>query len=83
MVSVEPYPAAALPTQSFHLAALVSAGFIRKVEWRGVTYEVNGSRRVRLLEYRPYQPAAQRSPQTVYDLRTAGEVVREVCGFVN
>src|SRR5207248_6170185 len=52
---------AALPTQVFHLAALVSAGFVRKVEWRGITYEVNGSGRIRLLEYRPYRPAAQHS----------------------
>jgi hypothetical protein len=60
-----PYPwktlLAALPTQTLHLAALVSAGFIRKVEWRGVTYEVNGSGHIRLLEYRPYRPASQRS----------------------
>jgi hypothetical protein len=54
---------AALPTQAFHLAAVVSAGFIRKVEWRGITYQVKGSGQVRLLEYRPYRPAPQR-PQT-------------------
>jgi hypothetical protein len=58
-----PYPwktlLAALLTHTFHLACLTSASFVRRVEWRGITYEVNGAGRVRLLEYRPYQQAAQ------------------------
>jgi hypothetical protein len=43
---------------AFHLLGLGSASFIRKVEWRGITYEVDGSGRVRLLDYQPYQQAA-------------------------
>jgi cellulose synthase/poly-beta-1,6-N-acetylglucosamine synthase-like glycosyltransferase len=57
-----PYPwklLLALPlTQAVYLAALVSACFIRKIEWRGITYQVDGSGRVRLMEYRPYQRAS-------------------------
>jgi GT2 family glycosyltransferase len=61
-----PYPwrmlLAGLPTQAVHLASLLAASFAHKVEWRGITYEVSGTGRVRLLEYRPYQrtiPAQQ------------------------
>jgi cellulose synthase/poly-beta-1,6-N-acetylglucosamine synthase-like glycosyltransferase len=59
-----PYPFAwklllVLPlTQAIYLAGLVSACFLRKIEWRGITYEVDGSGRIRLMEYRPYQRAS-------------------------
>jgi hypothetical protein len=44
-----------------YLACLVSAALLRKVDWRGITYEFQGPWDVRLLEYRPYEPA-DRSP---------------------
>jgi hypothetical protein len=46
-------------TQLVYLAALTSACFLRTVEWRGIRYAVDGSGRVRLLEYRPYRQIAQ------------------------
>jgi hypothetical protein len=50
-------------TQAVHLASLVSASFAHRIEWRGITYEVNGSGCVRLLEYRPYgRPVGSNGP---------------------
>ena len=46
---------AALFTQVVYVAALVSVSFLRKVEWRGITYELFGATPVRLVEYRPYR----------------------------
>jgi len=42
--------------QVLYLAALVSVSFIRKVDWRGITYELDGPTPVRLTAYHPYQP---------------------------
>jgi len=50
---------AALLTPLVHLAALLSAIRMRKVEWRGVTYELLGPLTLRMVEYRPYRPAAE------------------------
>ena len=44
-------------TQIVYLGALVSVSFLRSVDWRGVTYELNGSTPVRLTAYHPYTPA--------------------------
>jgi cellulose synthase/poly-beta-1,6-N-acetylglucosamine synthase-like glycosyltransferase len=41
-------------TLAVHLMCLVSASFLRKVEWRGITYRLYGRKRLQLLEYRPY-----------------------------
>ena len=49
---------AALLTPFVHLAAMLSAMRMRKVEWRGVTYELLGPMTLRMVEYRPYRPAA-------------------------
>ena len=49
---------AALLTPFVHLAAMLSAMRMRKVEWRGVTYELLGPKTLRMVEYRPYRPAA-------------------------
>lgn len=61
-----PYPWKALLaiplTQALHLASLGSASFIRKIEWRGITYEVKGSGRVRLLKYQPYGRSVKARP---------------------
>jgi glycosyltransferase involved in cell wall biosynthesis len=45
----------AVPLMQFvYLAALISAAFARRIEWRGATYELLGPRKLRLVEYRPY-----------------------------
>jgi GT2 family glycosyltransferase len=47
--------------QVMYLAALVSVSFLRKVKWRGITYELYGpTTRVRLTGYKPYRPEAVR-----------------------
>ncbi len=44
---------------AIHLAALVSACFLRRATWRGIPYEVRGpGQPVRLLAYHPYRPEA-------------------------
>jgi cellulose synthase/poly-beta-1,6-N-acetylglucosamine synthase-like glycosyltransferase len=44
-------------TQISFMACLCTALWTRKVEWRGVTYRLHGPSRIRMVEYRPYQPA--------------------------
>jgi cellulose synthase/poly-beta-1,6-N-acetylglucosamine synthase-like glycosyltransferase len=52
----------ALPlTQFVYTAALAKATFMKTVEWRGVTYEIDDSRRVRMVEFRPYQSTTRTS----------------------
>ncbi|MDY0165514.1 MAG: glycosyltransferase family 2 protein [Thermoguttaceae bacterium] len=47
---------AAIPlTQAVYFAALLSAAFTRRVDWRGVVYQVDGPRQIRLLEYEPFR----------------------------
>lgn len=45
-------------TQFVQGLSLFSAMFTRKVQWRGVTYRINGPWDVELLEYRPYHAVA-------------------------
>jgi hypothetical protein len=45
---------AMLLTQVLYPVALVSAAFLRTVQWRGVRYRVEGPGRIHLLDYRPY-----------------------------
>jgi hypothetical protein len=46
----------ALPlTHVVYYVCLLSASMLRRVEWRGITYELIPPRRVRLVEYRPFQ----------------------------
>lgn len=47
---------AILVTQWVYTWALVSCVFIRKVEWRGIDYQVDGPWHIGMLGYRPYQP---------------------------
>jgi hypothetical protein len=50
----------ALPlAQAVYLATLASALFLRRIEWRGIVYELKKKKRVRLLEYQPYRQAAR------------------------
>ncbi len=51
-------------TQVLHFACLFSALRLRRILWRGITYELESSGKVRLLEYRPYQQARTVSQAT-------------------
>jgi len=52
----------AVPLMQFvYLAALLSATFARRVEWRGAVYELLGPMELRLMEYQPYQAGADGS----------------------
>ncbi len=42
-------------TQFVYAAALLKVTRLRRVEWRGVTYTIEGPRRVRMVEYQPYE----------------------------
>jgi cellulose synthase/poly-beta-1,6-N-acetylglucosamine synthase-like glycosyltransferase len=54
---------AAIPlTQVVYPAALVSAMLVRMVDWRGVTYRIEGPWRIRLMQYDPYD-AGRRTTQ--------------------
>lgn len=43
-------------TQLLYFVCLFTALWMRRVAWRGITYEFLGAGKLRLLEYRPYQP---------------------------
>lgn len=48
----------ALPlTQMVYAIVLLSSLTVRKVDWRGVSYVIDGPFRIRMVEYRPYQAA--------------------------
>ncbi|MDR2706296.1 MAG: hypothetical protein LBC02_11015, partial [Planctomycetaceae bacterium] len=42
-------------TQIVYTSALVQLYFLRRVEWRGVEYEIGTKKQVRLVEYKPYK----------------------------
>ena len=44
-------------TQVLYTVALTWAVFMRNVTWRGVSYRIGGSWKIRLIDYRPYQAA--------------------------
>jgi hypothetical protein len=46
-------------TQLVYAAALTSAQCLRRVDWRGVWYRIDGPWRIRLIEYRPYAPGLE------------------------
>jgi hypothetical protein len=51
--------AAAIPlTLAVYLASLLSAAVMRRVDWRGIIYELRGPWKVKLVKYQPYRPAA-------------------------
>lgn len=55
-VSAWPMYALALPlTQFVYALVLLSSLTIRNVDWRGVSYKIDGPFRIRLVEYRPFQ----------------------------
>ncbi|MDR3198801.1 MAG: glycosyltransferase family 2 protein [Planctomycetaceae bacterium] len=41
-------------TQIVYTSALIQLYFLRRVEWRGVEYEIGHGNQVRLIEYKPY-----------------------------
>lgn len=51
-------------TQWVYTWALVGCLFMRRVEWRGVEYDVAGPWKIQLLEYRPFQPEAEQQTST-------------------
>ncbi len=51
-------------TQAVYLAALVSVSFLRRVAWRGITYELYGRTPVHLTRYLPYRLEATRADQS-------------------
>lgn len=51
-------------TQWVYTWALISCLFMRRVEWRGVEYDVGGAWNIRLLKYRPLPQEAERSTST-------------------
>jgi hypothetical protein len=51
------YPVALLLALVLHGSAVVAAACARRVSWRGAEYGLDAGR-VRLLQYRPYQPPA-------------------------
>jgi hypothetical protein len=42
-------------TMAVYVICLISAAFVRRVEWRGITYNLEGARRIRMVEYRPFR----------------------------
>ncbi len=52
---------AVLLTQFLHFGCLFSALCLRRIDWRGITYAVESSGKLRLLEYRPYRAGVQDS----------------------
>nr|MBD2435015.1 glycosyltransferase family 2 protein [Fischerella sp. FACHB-380] len=46
-------------TQLVYAVTMVSAILMRKVEWRGIMYQIKGPWNIRLIEYRPYQLSSQ------------------------
>ena len=45
--------------QFIFLAGLFQASFMRRVQWRGIDYEIKGPFNVRMVEYRPYGKVAE------------------------
>jgi cellulose synthase/poly-beta-1,6-N-acetylglucosamine synthase-like glycosyltransferase len=45
--------------QAIYPVALFSVMFMRDVEWRGITYQINNPWSIRLVKYQPYQPVRQ------------------------
>ncbi|MDR0610101.1 MAG: glycosyltransferase family 2 protein [Planctomycetaceae bacterium] len=42
-------------TQIVYTSALIQLYFLRRVEWRGVDYEIGTKKQIRLVEYKPYK----------------------------
>jgi hypothetical protein len=45
--------------QALHLVCVAAASMARQIDWRGISYQLEGGGRVRLLEYRPYRQEAE------------------------
>ncbi len=50
-------------TQVVYAAVLVSTILVRTVEWRGVSYRVDGPWNIRLIEYRPFEAESSAADQ--------------------
>ena len=51
--------------QVLYPIALLSASLMRNVQWRGVEYHIDGSWKIRMLEYRPYQPTSAQATNSL------------------
>jgi cellulose synthase/poly-beta-1,6-N-acetylglucosamine synthase-like glycosyltransferase len=60
-----PKTVAAIPLAlGVYLAGLLWAALMRRVDWRGITYEFRGPWDVRLVDYQPYRPAGASADRT-------------------
>jgi cellulose synthase/poly-beta-1,6-N-acetylglucosamine synthase-like glycosyltransferase len=46
---------ATIVTQVLSIYAMIETMFMRSIDWRGVTYAIDGRDRIRLVEYKPYR----------------------------
>ena len=51
--------AAMAMTQGVYAAALVSATFLRIVDWRGIQYRIERPAKIRMIEYKPYADTSE------------------------
>jgi len=49
-------------TQVVYASAMVSSLLLRRVDWRGVEYQIHGPWGIRLVEYKPYVPHVPQTP---------------------
>lgn len=62
---ITPLKLAAIPlTQLVYPVALISAIFLRTVDWRGIRYRINGPFDIRMIEYRPYRSTREDRPDS-------------------
>jgi hypothetical protein len=59
---------AMLLTQWSYLRALASATTLRRLDWRGIEYEVNGPRAIRMTGYQPGRDCPGMNPQPGHSL---------------
>ena len=50
---------AVIMTQSLSMHYLVQTLFLRRIDWRGVSYRIGWPDRIRLSAYRPFRPSAR------------------------
>ena len=47
------------------MVALIATPLLRRIDWRGVTYDLQARGRIRLREYRPYGATHDKTGQSV------------------
>ncbi|MDR1268594.1 MAG: hypothetical protein LBK82_03625 [Planctomycetaceae bacterium] len=51
-------------TQFVYMSTIIRLLFLRRVEWRGVEYEIRPDKSVRLIEYKPYHKKSATEDET-------------------